>query len=249
MGDFRQLSVRKGDNLCISRNAPFTPPRITELQDLLKVFSVDADHGQVKQVKRQPQSGIETECLEVRARSGSHAGNAKRELCINQTTKELLTHEVRDGQDYRRKEFSDYQPFGGHGYPRHLRLFVDGSQALDVRINSLRENEFDATVFVPPAGAIVRRQCEHMIHPVALKTPDPAYPRSASQNRIGGTATVALTVLPDGSVDNVQLIGSAGKEMDQITQEIVKTWKFKPAMCGNEPVASDIRVDMNFRLR
>jgi protein TonB len=88
-----------------------------------------------------------------------------------------------------------------------------------------------------------------MIHPVALKTPDPAYPRSASQNRIGGTATVALTVLPDGSVDNVQLIGSAGKEMDQITQEIVKTWKFKPAMCGNEPVASDIRVDMNFRLR
>jgi TonB family protein len=52
---------------------------------------------------------------------------------------------------------------------------------------------------------------------------------------MGGTATVALTVLPDGSVDNVQLVGSAGHEMDQVTQEIVKTWKFKPAMCGDEP--------------
>ena len=249
MAGFRQLSVRKGDNLHISRNAPFTPLRITQLQDLLKVLSVDVDEWQIKKIKHQVQSGIETACLEVRARSSGHSGNSKRELCINQTTKELLTDEVRDDQEYRRKEFSDYQPFGGHGYPRHLGLFVDGSQALSVRITSLRENEFEATVFVPPAEAVVRRQCEHMIHAVALKTPDPAYPRSASQNRIGGTTIVALTVLPDGSVNNVQLIGSAGKEMDQVTQEIVKTWKFKPAMCGNEPVASDIRVDMNFRLR
>jgi outer membrane biosynthesis protein TonB len=34
----------------------------------------------------------------------------------------------------------------------------------------------------------------------------------------------------DGSVDNVQLVGNAGREMDQVTQEIVKTWKFKPAI-------------------
>ena len=70
MGDFRQLSVRKGDNLYIGRNAPFTPLRITELQDLLKVFSVDAGYWQVKHIKHQVQSGIETECLEVRARCG-----------------------------------------------------------------------------------------------------------------------------------------------------------------------------------
>jgi protein TonB len=53
----------------------------------------------------------------------------------------------------------------------------------------------------------------------------------------------------DGSVDNVQLVGSAGREMDQVTQEIVKTWKFKPAMCGDEPVAYDIRVEVSFRLQ
>jgi hypothetical protein len=154
MAGFHQLSVRKGDSLYISRNTPFTPLRITELQDLLKVLSVDVDEWQIKKIKHQVQSGIETACLEVRARSSSHSGNSKRELCINQTTKELLTDEVRNDPEHRRKEFSDYQPFGGHGYPRHLRLFVDGSQALNVAITSLRENEFDATVFVPPAGQL-----------------------------------------------------------------------------------------------
>jgi protein TonB len=88
-----------------------------------------------------------------------------------------------------------------------------------------------------------------MTYPEAIKQPDPAYPRSASQNRMGGTSIVALTVLPDGSVDDVQLIGRAGHDMDQVTQEIVKTWKFKPAMCGNEPVAYDISVEVAFRMR
>jgi TonB family protein len=97
------------------------------------------------------------------------------------------------------------------------------------------------------SNAIARRQCEHMIHPEAIKTPDPPYPGSAIQRHTEGTSTVALTVLPDGTVEYVNLIGSAGHDMDQVTQEIVKTWKFKPAMCGNEPVAVDIRVEMTFR--
>jgi protein TonB len=249
IGCYRQLNVRKGDTLYITRNAPFTPLRVTELQDLLNVLSVEVDHWQTKKTKHEIRGGIETECVEIRARPGRHVWKGKRTLCVNQTTKETLADETRDGEEYRQKEFTDYQPFREHSYPRQLRLLVNGSVALRVKINSLRENTFDETVFVPPPGAIARRQCEHMTHPEAIKTPDPAYPRSAAQNRMGGTATVALTILPDGSVDNVQLIGSAGHEMDQVTQEIVKTWKFKPAMCGNEPVASDIRVEVTFRMR
>ena len=248
MGDYRQLNVRKGDTLYISRNAPFTPLRLSELQGLLDVFSSEADDWQIKKVKHPVQGGIETECMEIRAKSGRHASKSKRELCINEATKQVVTEEVREDDDYRRKEFKDYQPFREHNYPRQLRLLVNGSEALNAKIIALRESTFDQATFVPPAGAIARRQCENMTYPVEVKTPDPAYPRSASQNGMGGTATVALTVLPSGFVDNVQVIGSAGHEMDQVTQEILKTWKFKPAMCGTEPIAYDIRVEMNFRL-
>jgi TonB family protein len=66
---------------------------------------------------------------------------------------------------------------------------------------------------------------------------------------MGGTVTVSLTVEPDGSVSNVQLLGSAGHEMDSVSQQILKTWKFKPAMCETEPVAIDIHVNVTFHPR
>jgi len=194
------------------------------------------------------ENGIQAECMEIRARHAPHGWNPKWTLCINQTTKEILSEETKGNNEYRRTEFTDYQLFAGHSYPKQLKLLVNGSVALKVKVSSLRESAFDNATFIPPPGAIVRRQCEHMTHPVAIHAPDPLYPRSAAQNRLGGTAAVALTVLPDGSVENVQLIGSAGHEMDHVTQEIVKTWKFKPAMCGNEPVAYDIQVEVTFRL-
>lgn len=220
MGEYRQRSVRKGDILYVSRNAPFTPLRIIELQDLLTVFSAGPG-SKPKKVKHQAQNGIDAECVELEVRADRHAWNPKRTICINAATNDLLSEEIKDDDEYRLKEFSDYQAFREHSYPDELKLLVNGSVALKVSINSLREGVFDEAAFVPSPGAIARRQCEHMIPPKALKTPDPAYPRSAAQNGLGGLSIVALTVLPDGSVENVQLIGSAGHAMDQVTQEIV----------------------------
>jgi TonB family protein len=249
MDDYRQLNIRNGDKLYIARNAPFTPLRIKELEDLLNVFWFDAKYWQIKKVKRQVNDGVEMECLEIRARSGHHVWNPKRIACLDPTTKNVLSDETKDENEFRQKEFSQYEPFGEHSYPRQMKLLVNGSTFLNVKITSLRESAFDEATFRPSPGAIVRRQCENMIPPKAVKTPDPTYPRSAVQNNLGGTVTVAVTVLPDGSVGDVQLIGSAGHEMDQVTREVVQGWKFKPAMCGSEPVTADIQVEINFQLQ
>lgn len=267
MGDYRQVNVRKGDTLYISRNAAYTPLRISQLQDLLNVFSPEGGGWQVKKIRYQVEGGIPSECLEIHARPVPHVWNPKRTLCINRatkdvltdesrdegdayspTTKEVLTGEARDEEEYSRKTFSDYQPFREHSYPRQLTLFMHGIATLKVKVSSLEETTFDESDFDPPRGAIVRRQCEHMIRPEPIRAPDP-YVKFSSPQNTGGTAVVALTVLPNGSADNVHLVETAGHDMDQVTQAIVKTWKFKPAMCGNEPVAYDIRVGVTFRPR
>ena len=248
MGDYSEIRIRKTDNLYINRNAPFTPLQVIQLQDLVNVFSADAD-SEIKKVKHQAVGGIESECMEVRPRSGRPTSHAKTEVCINRATKDVLSEDTRDGAEYRRKEFTDYASFREHRYPGQLKLLVNGSAAVKVWVTSLQNASFEEGTFAPPPGSIVRRQCEHMSLPKPVKTPDPAYPRSAAQKRIGGTVTVALTVLPDGSVDDVHLVGSASREMDEITQQTVKMWRFKPAMCGNEPVAEDIHVQVNFRTR
>lgn len=87
-----------------------------------------------------------------------------------------------------------------------------------------------------------------MKRPVPLKTPDPLYPQSARENRLMGDSAVAMTILPDGSVDNIQLVGSSTHAMDDATLQTLKGWKFKPAMCGSEAITVDIEVVVNFRL-
>ena len=125
---------------------------------------------------------------------------------------------------------------------------MNGSKVIEAQVASLVTAPLDEKLLVPPAGAIERRQCEGMKHAVPLKTPDPSYPKSASENHLLGDSTVSMSVVLDGSVDNIQLIGSSTHAMDEATLQILKTWKFKPAMCGAEPVTSDIQVVVSFRL-
>jgi TonB family protein len=64
-----------------------------------------------------------------------------------------------------------------------------------------------------------------------------------------GDTSVAMTVLTDGSVTDVRLIGTSSRSMDEVTLQTLKGWKFKPAMCGSEPVVSDLEVVVSFRVQ
>jgi TonB family protein len=181
---------------------------------------------------------------------GAGRGNSKHEVCLDAHSHEILSDVWEDfPDDHRRAEYSDYFEFRGHRYPRKINLFVNGSKVIEAQVASLVTAPLDEKLLVPSAGAIERRQCEGMKHAVPVKTPDPSYPKSASQNRIMGDSMVSMAVLPDGSVDNIQLIGKSTRAMDDATLQTLKTWKFKPAMCGTEPVTSDIQVVVSFRLR
>ena len=147
-----------------------------------------------------------------------------------------------------RLEYSDYLEFRGHRYPRKIEQFENGIKAITAQIVSLATVPLNEALLVPPKEAIERRQCAGMKHPVPVKTPDPLYPKSASQNRLMGDTSVSMTVFADGSVGEIQLIGSSTRSMDDATLQTLKGWKFKPAMCGADPVVSDIEVMVSFRL-
>jgi TonB family protein len=84
---------------------------------------------------------------------------------------------------------------------------------------------------------------------VPVTTPEPMYPKSASQNGLMGDTSVSMTVFTNRTVGAIQLIGTATPSMDDATLQTLRGWRFKPAMCGTEPVVSDIQVVVSFRLR
>jgi TonB family protein len=244
MGDFEQIEIRNGDRLYTSRNISFKPVRIGELVSLLQ-FAEGSEGLLVKKEKQRVENGVALTCLQVE----QEKVRGKHEVCVNSASHEILSDEWQEPPDERRREqYTDYFDFVGHRYPRKLQLIVNGSKVITANVSNLATAAFDPTILVAPNGAIERRQCKDMKHAVPVKTPDPMYPKSASLNNLMGDTTVAMTVLTDGSVADIQLVGSAARSMDDATLQTLKSWRFKPAMCGPEPVVSDIEVVVSFRL-
>jgi TonB family protein len=244
MGEFEQIEIRNGDRQYTSRNLSFTPVRIGELISMLQ-FAEGSEGVIAKKQKERVENGIEMVCMRV---EGEGRGQ-RHEICVNSASHEILSDEWQEPPDARlREQYSEYFDFGGHRYPRKLQLLMNGTKVITATVENLTITAFDQTLLVPPKGAIERRQCADMKHAVPVKTPDPMYPKSASQNKLMGDTTVAMTVLADGSVTDIQLVGSAARSMDDATLQTLKSWRFKPAMCGAEPVVSDIHVIVSFRL-
>jgi len=219
--------------------------RVRELLNLLH-FAVGHEGQIAKKLKRRVDNGIEMVCIQ--AESGNVQGEAH-EVCVNSASNEILSDEWQESPDEKRREqFGDYFDFGDVRYPRRLQLQEDGIKVLTANVISLQGATFEDNLLVAPKGSIERRQCTDMKHATPVKTPDPLYPKSASRNKMMGDTTVAMTVLTDGSVTDIELIGKATQSMDDATLRTLKGWKFKPAMCGGDPVVSDIVVVVSFRL-
>ena len=178
-------------------------------------------------------------CMRVKSEAGR---DDSREICIETASRDIVTVDWREPPDeLRREQFADYFEFDAHRYPRKLDLVVNGSKAITAHVDELTIAALDERLLLPPKGAVERRQCAGMKHAIPVSTPDPMYPKSASQNRIGGDTIVAMTVLADGSVRDIQLMGRSARSLDEATLDTLKRRKFKPAMCGTEPVVSTFK--------
>jgi TonB family protein len=246
MGDFEQIEIRNGDRLYTSRSMGFTPVRVKELVSLVH-FAEGYEALLAKKQRNRTENGVEMSCLQV---GEENVRGKPHQVCVNSASQEIVSDEWQEPPDERRREqYTDYIGFEGHRYPRKLELLVNGIRVITANVGSLTTIAFEESLLIAPKGAIERRQCDDMKHAIPVKTPDPMYPKSASQNRLMGDTTVAMTILTDGSVTGIQLVGSATRSMDDATLQTLKSWRFKPAMCGADPVVSDIEVIVSFRLR
>lgn len=244
LDDFEEIDVRNGGWLYTTRNSSSTPVRVRELIQLLE-FAEDAKDLDIDKETQSSEYGFPVDCLRVKKK---HTKVTPHQVCLN-GSHEITSDTWWDLPDSpTREEFADYFDFAGHRYPRTLQLVENGSRVVKASIKDLSANAFNDVLLTKPEGAIERRQCDDWTPAKALKTPDPPYPPSASHNGSIGDSIVAMTVLVDGTATDFQLIGTASHAMDQSTLDTLKKWKFKPAMCGKEPVVSDVEVIVSFRL-
>ena len=80
--------------------------------------------------------------------------------------------------------------------------------------------------------------------------PRPEYPRAAREAGWEGTTVLQVLVLPDGGAGSVTLYKTSGYAvLDEAALTAVKAWRFIPAMDGNFPIKSVVRLPIRFDLK
>jgi TonB family protein len=78
------------------------------------------------------------------------------------------------------------------------------------------------------------------------KTP-PVYPQIAKTARVTGTVVIQAVISKTGTIDDLHVV--SGPEMlRQAALDAVRTWRYRPYMLNNEPIAVETTVNMVFTL-
>ncbi|WP_284699991.1 energy transducer TonB [Chitinolyticbacter albus] len=82
-----------------------------------------------------------------------------------------------------------------------------------------------------------------------LNNPKPSYPRQSQLLREEGTVLVKVRVSEAGLPLSTELVKSSGySRLDNAALDVVKRWRFKPAMRGKEAVEDVVNVPVRFQL-
>jgi TonB family protein len=97
-------------------------------------------------------------------------------------------------------------------------------------------------------GSIYRPGVAGVTLPRAIYDPDPEYSDEARHNKYQGSVVLFLVVDAQGQPRDIRLQRSLGMGLDEKAMAAVSKWRFQPATLDGKPVATQINVEVTFRL-
>jgi TonB family protein len=84
--------------------------------------------------------------------------------------------------------------------------------------------------------------------PQVIFSPEPSFSDEARKAKVQGAVVLLLVVGKDGHTYDIRVAQSLGMGLDEKAIEAVNRWRFKPATRNGQPVATQIAVEVDFRL-
>ena len=86
------------------------------------------------------------------------------------------------------------------------------------------------------------------VAPKPVNTPSPDYPPKAFKDGVEGYVEVEFTVMPDGTVQDVSVVGADPPHTFEVAAvKAVSQWTFKPGTRDGAPVAAHVREKIDFK--
>jgi TonB family protein len=100
----------------------------------------------------------------------------------------------------------------------------------------------------PQESEIVYRVGGSVSAPVAIFHPEPEYSEEARNLDYQGTVLCSAVVGSDGTVREIKILKPLGKGLDEKAIEVIRKWRFKPALKDGIPVAARVTIEVAFNL-
>ena len=112
------------------------------------------------------------------------------------------------------------------------------AQKEQIWLSAAHDSEF-ATV--PHTSA--QNRCEASAPPEALATPNPLLDRPDASSKV----TVSFIIGTDGRVHSPLVLESAGPTEDRTVLNVVRSWRYRPAMCNGVPTEAEAKIEFSSR--
>jgi TonB family protein len=103
-----------------------------------------------------------------------------------------------------------------------------------------KTTESGAAVYPPGSAGITSATCDYMANP--------PYTDAAREAQLEGVIVVEAIVTPDGKVESAQVVKGVPGGLNDVTRKTIETWRCKPAAKDNQPFATIVQFEVNFRL-
>ena len=101
----------------------------------------------------------------------------------------------------------------------------------------------DGTIFTPH-----REGGDISSAPLPLHRVRPEYTKEARVARLEGSTFLSVVISSDGIPEDIKIVRSLDRGLDQKAVEAARKWRFQPALKSGKPVAMRANIEMNFRL-
>ncbi len=228
-------------------------PIIYELDHLL-YFTKSLNHADgdsLKSVKATKSADKSQDCVKRSPKNG-----AEDVYCFDSQTGDLISHSAHTKGpasgiwEADSEEFGDYQAWGGKTFPRTLRAFKNKQSYVEAKLDEFKpagqipEHFFDAAT-----DAVAWGDCDERSAWTLDNRVQPHYPESARNAGQQGKVTVYAIIEPDGHIGALQVVASAGKELDDASLAAASKWSYKATGCSGAPGHTATFIDVIFSLQ
>jgi Gram-negative bacterial TonB protein C-terminal len=243
MGSYRESRVVLGNKLYIVRSTAFPAPGMSRLTDTDRTWDRLTQDGDAalgglshKKVLNTP-----ADCFEVK-------GEQHHRLCYDASRKLLLENQ----DEVRSIQFSDYQPLADvhQFYPRKIVVLAELERSekpiFVVQDIAVQKAQLPSSAFAVPEHPLELETCENMQPAKLLESPRARFPRSVMERNSQAQGVYAYGIADkDGHLQNIKVL-TGDAEVQEVVVDALKQWRYTPATCGGNPVASEQEMQIPF---